>query len=430
MSFCADYLCCGVKMSARRVHRPTNLDDAFTSVYSNITKNHMILKLADMGMKDSTGWSLMHRAILNDDLDILKFLCDAGMNTGIIANDMTPVQLAIERGNLKALSMLLEAGCSQGILNNGCSSSFAPLLMAMMSRHECKLQMIELLLVSGCDVNKPDTYQGQVKLNTLPLCFAVRQRCYRLVEILLNHGAKILLSYNDECVSLFIDAILLSCKEIVELFIQYGADVNLPQKSSRTIHRWRLSDMTPLQAAILAQDISVMQVLLDHKANPNIGLKQRALHSFIQCHAPICLTAVKVGLCEHLKILLAANCALNWPAEGHRVASVQDHTSPLRFVRKNDKGLKLLLIFGCRPNSDEERNVFHQSLAIRIEDGTDFAQWLRAFWYNPQSLFHLSRLALRQCLGLDIEKKVVQLCLPRKVEDSILMKDELEREHL
>jgi hypothetical protein len=175
---------------AKRIRRTNNLDDAFMSVYSNITKNDKLLKLTNLNIKDSTGWSLMHRAVINDDRDTLLFLCNAGMSTGIVANDMTPLQLAIERGNLRALYILLQFGCSKQILNNGCSSSYSPLLMALKSRSDNQYEMVKELLEFGCDVNKPDYYLESSLIPTMPLSCAIRRRSYELTELLLNYGAK------------------------------------------------------------------------------------------------------------------------------------------------------------------------------------------------------------------------------------------------
>ncbi|ELU05407.1 hypothetical protein CAPTEDRAFT_205461 [Capitella teleta] len=416
--------CCSIIIStmAKRLRRMTNQDEAFMSVYANITKNDHLLKLTNLNIKDSTGWSLMHRAVIQDDRDTLLFLCNTGMSTGIIANDVTPLQLAIERGNLHALCILLQYGCSEQILNNGCSSSSSPLQLALKSRFDCQYEMIKRLLQFGCDVNKADFYLESSGMPTMPLSCAIRCRSYELTQLLLDHGAKITVSIDSEVISFFIDAILVSSKEMVQLFIQKGADVNHPQKSSRVIHRWRLSEMTPVQAALMAHDTEIMRILLQHNANPNFGLKQRAFYGFLACHAPVCMAAKKPLLGDHLKILLSANCALNWPPEAHRSASTVPHSCPLIFV-DSPLAIKLLLIFGCRPSSAEERDRFRESVDIHVESGSDFGEWLKYYYFNPPTLLHLTRIKIRESVGLNLKEKLKMLILPKKLQDCILMEN-------
>ncbi|RMZ82971.1 hypothetical protein DV737_g1835, partial [Chaetothyriales sp. CBS 132003] len=112
-----------------------------------------------------------------------------------------------------------------------------------------------LLLKYGADPNLPAGPS-----NEAPLTKAIVEQNVDLVQVFLTYGGNANLATSDGNTLLDIAVSKTSPRSLVKLLLNYGADAN--GKSNR--------GETPLFVAIQAGRVDLMQLLLDHGANPNL----------------------------------------------------------------------------------------------------------------------------------------------------------------
>ncbi|RMD40775.1 hypothetical protein DV735_g4377, partial [Chaetothyriales sp. CBS 134920] len=112
-----------------------------------------------------------------------------------------------------------------------------------------------LLLKYGADPNLPAGPN-----NEAPLTRAVEKQSVELTRLLLTYGGNANLITSDGNTLLDIAISKTSPKHLVTLLLHYGSDANA--KSNR--------GETPLFVAIQAGRVDIMEILLDHGANPNL----------------------------------------------------------------------------------------------------------------------------------------------------------------
>lgn len=113
-------------------------------------------------------------AARNNDLQSARFLIESGANPSTAARDdgSTPLMEFAQRGNLEAVTMLIEAGAD---VDAGDNTGQTALIRAVRQR---QIRTIEALLGAKADVEMPD-YQGQTAIDV------ARNLRYRRVENLL-----------------------------------------------------------------------------------------------------------------------------------------------------------------------------------------------------------------------------------------------------
>jgi ankyrin repeat protein len=163
---------------------------------------------------------------------------------------MTALLYAARDGRLDIARMLLDAGAD---VNQPEANKMTPLLIAIANDH---LNLAQFLLSKGADINAAD-YWGRTPLWT---ALDVRDLDYD------RSGEQ----HSDRAAAL----------EMIQTLINRGANVNARIAEVPPIRRWILpiSDIswvdftgqTPFLRAALAGDLTVMHLLLDHGADPNI----------------------------------------------------------------------------------------------------------------------------------------------------------------
>lgn len=128
---------------------------------------------------------------------------------------------AVEKGFEEVVDHFLKNGANVNQLPS-CSigNRNMPLHIAVKNKKDA---MVKLLIANGADVNAYD-YIGRV-----PLVYAILNTDINIVELLLANGATV--EHNPDILRF---AIQRECREVIEILLRNGADVNLRDKNGRT----------------------------------------------------------------------------------------------------------------------------------------------------------------------------------------------------
>ncbi len=262
----------------------------------------------------------------------------------------TPLKLAAEWGDLKALQLLLSDGESTRPTSNNIENA---LIAAALNGH---IEIVQLLLTHIID-REDSNISKQFALSK-----AAAGGHYAVCELLLNHGAS--LNIPDENMPLHIAAEM-GRTEICKLFIQHGADID--QKN--------ITGLPPLYFAARHNRIDACKLLLSLGAdfsyfdpifgsifslviaNRNIEIINDLLERGAKVNAPPgeitpLMEAASTGNPEIVKILLAKGAEINSVIpEGITALSAACRSGSLDTV-------KLLLNNGADPNGDDRDPPF------------------------------------------------------------------------
>ena len=170
-----------------------------------------------LNAKDENGASLLHVAISNKSLEIIRYFIENGANVNEKdKNNATPLHIAASNESLKIVEYLIENGAKVRVRDK---VDTTPLHIVL------DLEIIKLLVQKGADVNA-ETFAGDT-----PLHSAIN---YSFQET--KHYAKI------------------------KFLIATGADVDAKNKGGET----------PLMLAVRAGDLEAVRLLLDYNASTDI----------------------------------------------------------------------------------------------------------------------------------------------------------------
>ncbi|KAK6510309.1 hypothetical protein TWF481_005025 [Arthrobotrys musiformis] len=261
-------------------------------------------------------------AVASDSWEEAKQLLDSGANANCrcAGYNLTPLDVAVFRGDEKFAELLLEngaivktdsrdeegrtvlhwaaerslVGITQLLLDHGAEidiqddDHYTPLLIAVEGGAK---EVVELLLQNGAAVDSRDI-TGHTGLH-----FAAFERNQEIVQLLLNYGSQVDSKRHDGVTPLYIATSMDDPdEEVVELLLKKGADVNLLSKYSRTLLAVaaRKGNKRMLELLLAAEKVEV-----DRKSHDG--------------STPLSI-AVKNGHEEAVKMLLATN-AVNIQSE-------------------------------------------------------------------------------------------------------------------
>ena len=231
---------------------------------------------------------------------IARMLCEVGADvnqTAHIQNGCTALFLAIQQRNYEIAKFLLEQNAEVGAYSNGETA----LHEAIMT---CNMSLVDLLLENSADPNQACT-EVELDLHT-PLDQACAHAELSVVRSLLCAGADTSRGYAVHTFTEAGDSD--STLELLEMLLQYGADVNKRHPSRNTA----------LQEAILKEDFLCVDRLIQAGAYINApAASGEGGRTALQA-------AVEVGNVDMVERFLLENADVNAPAvPDHGVTALQ-----------------------------------------------------------------------------------------------------------
>lgn len=226
----------------------------------NISRVRTLLRqeddLADLSVW-ADGYTLLRDAIKDSQLEIVEDLLENNISVNRKSKNTTdtPLHLAIHIGGIDLITLLLDKGAK--VTAKG-KYKKSPLHVAF---EYSKIEVIELLLAKGGDLNAKD------QDGLTPMCLAVKKGRLEIVDYFLNHEkyqGQLKSFVTEEIAGLDTPLHLAAAsgnKELVIYFIKAGARIDVQGIDLKT----------PLHVAIQNNYESVVECLLDHGANLQLG---------------------------------------------------------------------------------------------------------------------------------------------------------------
>ena len=241
----------GADVNATSKHNKT----ALMIAYHNGNIDNIIVLLnagANTDLCDDDGDTLLHYAASGDcSKEILQIVIDHGSDVNATnKKNETTLMKACKKGNIDAMSVLLNAGADPHIADDyGCT------LLHHAVTNACSKEVLATIIDQGVDVN------ATTKNNGTALMIAYHKRNIDIINVLLNAGANTDISVDDDGHTLLHYAATGDCsKEILQTIINHGADVNATSKNSQTV----------LMLACKMCNEAAINVLLNARADPTI----------------------------------------------------------------------------------------------------------------------------------------------------------------
>ncbi|MCP4646207.1 MAG: ankyrin repeat domain-containing protein [bacterium] len=139
----------------------------------------LIERGADINARDDTRWTVLIRAIRNEQTEIARVLVDAGANLDWrYGNGQTPLMAAVDRGNIEVAQILIEAGINVN------AKSFSKCTALRFAAQEGQMRIVRMLIEAGADVNVKDEWGGTA------LDRAIDAKQMEIAKFLKTKGAK------------------------------------------------------------------------------------------------------------------------------------------------------------------------------------------------------------------------------------------------
>jgi len=192
-----------------------------------------LIPYSDINELDANGYSILHYAILKEDLDTTQLLISLGADVNFKENKNgrgnSALDISICIRNKEIFEVLLN---SQNILLNETNEWGVTPLMTIIDidsyRMEDKLEIMESLIDRGSDVNFIDIFGHS------PLTCAIQKRSLSMVRLLIEHGANVNYIIEDRNYSkhtkdksLLMYAIELGELAIVQYLVECPTDIDL-----------------------------------------------------------------------------------------------------------------------------------------------------------------------------------------------------------
>lgn len=278
----------GADINAQDIKGRTALSLAAEAGRNDIVE-FLFEKHADF-IPDNNGSHAIHYAAQNGHVETVELLLkkEASIN-GKGAGDLTPLNFAAEMGHTKMVNFLVEKGANPNISNRFGKTTFhyaasnghleilkslvkknpemidtedhrhnTPLIEACANGHT---EIVKFLLDSKANIDK-----GNIK-GTNPLFAAIARGKLEVMKLLINRDANLLVSLPTGWTPLHL-AVRSQNIEVTQLLLEKKIIVEqgLEIKTS--------SGDTPLSVAAARGDVSIVKMLLDVGANPNILTKE------------------------------------------------------------------------------------------------------------------------------------------------------------
>ncbi|MGV8118602.1 MAG: ankyrin repeat domain-containing protein [Candidatus Xenobiia bacterium LiM19] len=226
----------------------------------------------------------LYSASMSGRMRVAGYLISKGVDVnGHYCCGLTALHGTAARGHVEMAGLLLNNGAD---INAADEYGRTPLHFAV---HEDQMEMAKTLISAGADINKADRY------HVSPLSLALIDEKKKIAEYLRGCGAveamegageilddalsgnvdrvKLLLSKNPKLVEVRNDSLhtplynaaIGGNRELIEILLSYGADINAKTKNCNSV----LSAMTPLAWALFVRDNDMAELLIQKGADPN-----------------------------------------------------------------------------------------------------------------------------------------------------------------
>jgi ankyrin repeat protein len=231
-----------------------------TRVHANIVSSIKNCNKAPASVSKD-GPEYLHRAVLENKIDIIYFLLKHGANINQFDKyGKTPLFYAIETNNLSLIKLLLSYKPNLNTVSP--IHPITPLELAIDNSQE---DIAMLLISHGANIHL------QLSNGQSVLASACKRKLVYLVKDLLNRGVNPNTGVDSDTNPLSF-AIKLRDTQLIKHLIQLGADINYLFSASQ--------NQSPLFTAVQSRDVHIVKFLLENGGNPNIG----ATYS----HTPMC----------------------------------------------------------------------------------------------------------------------------------------------
>lgn len=211
----------------------------------------MLAKKTDVNATQPDGATALHWAAYAEDAEMTAALIRAGANVNVRNTyGVSPLAIAARHGNAAIIEQLMKAGADPNDTLHYINADETPLMHAARSG---KVDAVNLLLVSGAQVNARESWNGQTALH-----WAAAEGHGAVVEALIAGGADIRHPSNARSTP-FMFAVRKGDMRTVKAFLAAGADVN----------EKRVDLATPLLVAIINGHEDLVDLLLEKGADPN-----------------------------------------------------------------------------------------------------------------------------------------------------------------
>ncbi|MDQ7839347.1 MAG: ankyrin repeat domain-containing protein [Thermodesulfobacteriota bacterium] len=198
---------------------------------------------AKVYVKGYWGGTPLHNAISNGNKEIVELLISNGADVNAKdKNGITPLSLASEKGHKEIIELLKAHGAFDGNIFTAIK--------------ECNLQAVKYFIQKNPSIVKTKDNNGT--FGWYPLHYASDVGHKEITELLISKGADVNAKDEDGNTPLH-EAISKGHKEIVELLISKGADVNAEDEDGNT----------PLHEAIMMVDTEIVEILISKGADVN-----------------------------------------------------------------------------------------------------------------------------------------------------------------
>ncbi|KAK4553669.1 hypothetical protein LTR86_009167 [Recurvomyces mirabilis] len=220
----------------------------------NVAEDAISLSVNKLNLedRDAAGLTLLHRAVQDNNLTLVKSLVEQGANLRIRDN----------HGRIALHYASLNPDKGVDMMNLLLSSEHAEIMSFIDDNGQTPLHYaakkdfidgIQLLVESGAFIDLPDQHEYS------PYLWAVISGQYKATEMLLSLGVNVN-SASTHRKSALAWAANMGRSEIAELLVTSGADVMLMTENTQSV---------PLEEAAAAGDLTTVQLLLQSGADPN-----------------------------------------------------------------------------------------------------------------------------------------------------------------
>jgi ankyrin repeat protein len=223
---------------------------------------------ANVNAPQGDGTTALHWAVYKVDPELVAQLLSREADPNVVNQfGSTPLAEAVKIANAEIVRQLLNAGAEPDARNQDNQTAL------MLAAHTGVTEVAQLLVAAGADVNAIEQWRGQSAL-----MWAAADNFPEIAELLIEAGANVQFrassfDWGSQITSEprgqyrptggltpLLYAARGGCQRCVELMLEQGADINLPDPDG----------VTPLMVAIDNQHYDLAQYLLQRGANPHL----------------------------------------------------------------------------------------------------------------------------------------------------------------